>query len=180
VRAAQRNECCLVERGLIGEALELRILLNIKCDDPWCVVGGRGHDARNGVGDIIMRVRSVVDRVAPGSTRPALKPKELYDRARVIEKVDAARVQHRQESEIDFALVLLRRLIRDSVCRESFPRPFACVSVSGHRRDAIGFQRLRELNNYAVRTERRLTLGDAIENRPIVLEVRDRERHRVA
>ena len=183
VPCGQRNETSVASSSAVSsaKALEPRDFFSIKPDDPWHVVGGRCHDSCNGVTYVILgAIRRVVDCVATGSTCTALKPEELQDSARIIEQVDTARIQHRQESEIDFALVLLGRLIRYSVGRKSFPRPFASVAVSGHRRDAIDFQRLRELNDDAVGTERRLPLGDTIENRPIVFAVRNRERHAVA
>jgi hypothetical protein len=48
-----------------------------------------------------MTARRVVDAVSPAALCPALKSAELGDQARVIEQLDAARVQERQNVAID-------------------------------------------------------------------------------
>ena len=68
-----------------------------------------GEDATRGIGQIIVAMRPVIDRIASASTGPTLEPPELRQEAGRIEQLDSMGVQRRQGVPVDRRLRLARR-----------------------------------------------------------------------
>ena len=60
--------------------------------------------AGNGVGDVVVRARRVVDAVPTAARRPAFQPAELGHETRMVEQLDAPAVQQRQKVDVQVGL----------------------------------------------------------------------------
>jgi tetratricopeptide (TPR) repeat protein len=58
----------------------------------------------------------MVDRIPPTARRPALEPNELREEAGVVEKLDAPRIEKRQELAVEVAL----HLVRYAICNADY------------------------------------------------------------
>ena len=117
--------------------------------------------------------------VSAASRCAALKSNELRNHARIVEQVQASRIQQRQKAEVKLAPIQFGRLIANPMHLEALARPFACISVARHGRDAIGLQCACKLGNGRFRAEGRFAFEHAIEDNSIPLLVRDGARHGV-
>ena len=71
-------------------------------------MNSRGH-ARNNVGEIVVTVRRMIDGVTTAARGAPLQRTKLRDKARMIEKLDLAAVNQRQEIAIEIALRTRRK-----------------------------------------------------------------------
>ena len=85
------------------------------------------HRQHNGTGnrhrDVVMGASRVRDRVPARGCRAALQAQELPDHPRVVEQLDAARIQDRQKREVVVGREALRDLIGDPEIAELLTRP---------------------------------------------------------
>src|SRR6516162_3397464 len=103
-----------------------------------------------------MSTRRMVDAISPRPRCATFEPNELRGKARVVEQLDALRVQQRKQVMIDVRLRPRARLELDPVLTEADYWPFARVSVAPHAADSEA-------------AEERCTLGDCglgIKRRP--------------
>jgi hypothetical protein len=71
--------------------------------------------ARNGVGEVVVPARRVVDAVPTAARRSALQPAELGDKARMVEQLDAVAIQERQKIRVQAGLRLRALLAADAL-----------------------------------------------------------------
>src|SRR5262245_8589164 len=93
--------------------------------------------AGRGIRNVVMSPGAMVDRVPAASTDTSFEPAELADEFRVIKQSGLAGVDEREKVAIEDALRLSRGFVSNAVLAELLSRPFARVSVAGHRRHAI-------------------------------------------
>ena len=91
----------------------------------------------------------VVDCVLATAGRAALQATQLPRRPRMIEQLDLARVQHRQQIPIQLRAHLFRNLIRDAVLLEAFPWPLP-REIQHHLRDCFSCLRNPALRHYTL------------------------------
>ena len=76
---------------------------------------GSDQGASHRVGEIVMRTRRMVDRIASVARRATLEAKELGVQPRHVEEFDTLGVQERKKIAVEVALGLLGRLVGDPV-----------------------------------------------------------------
>ena len=79
--------------------------------------------ARNGVGEVVVPARRVVDAVPTAARRPALQPAELGDKARMIEQLDAVAIQERQKIRLQAGLRFGALLATDALRSKALHDP---------------------------------------------------------
>ena len=102
-----------------------------------------------------MAARRMINRITPAASRPAFEAKKLRSEALVIKKINAPRIQQRQQRAIKFRLALIARQIVDAMLAKLLTRRFAGVPT-------IGFQQRRVFGYKAFRRKWRLHFSDAI------------------
>ena len=79
---------------------------------------GRIGDAGNGIRQVIVSVRGVVNRILAGARHTALETDDLRDEPVVLRQHDAAAVQQRQKIAVEVGLGLLRNLVAEAMPAE--------------------------------------------------------------
>jgi hypothetical protein len=83
------------------------------------------------------REHLVHDRWNPATAcRAALQPAQLRDEPRMIQELDAAAIQHRQQVAVNVGLGLVGSEIFDAMHGEALARPQAAISITANRANA--------------------------------------------
>ena len=102
------------------------------------------HHAANGVGDVVMRARRVVDAVAAAARRAALQALQLRRQLRMVEQLDALGAEQRNAVAVNVGFRFLRGFVSDAMSAEALDGPLASVAVAADAMQIIAFQRLGE------------------------------------
>ena len=123
---------------------------------------GRIGDAGNGIRQVVVSVRGVVNRILAGARHAALETDDLRDEAVVLRQHDAAAVQQRQQVAVEVGLGLLRDLVAEAMPAERLLDELAAKMVAGDLGDAIELAERGELVDDSLRRERRARFADDI------------------
>ena len=98
------------------------------------------HRTRDRVTQIVVRAGPVIDLDLPATRGAAFKADELSFETGMVQQIDHARVNERQQLLVELRLWLRRGLISDPVDEKPFSWPFSRVSIARDGFDAVRLQ----------------------------------------
>jgi hypothetical protein len=128
----------------------------------------RGSHTGNRINNVVVATGTVINRVAATARGSAFEAAQLRDQASVVEQVDLARINGRQQVAIQVALGFCARLAVDALLGKALDRPQAAPTVASYFRDAVTLKQRGELNRYVRRREWRPALPRSVDNRGVV------------
>ena len=111
------------------------------------LVDRRGGHAGNCVGDIVVGAGRVIDTVATAASGTPFESTQLVYQLRVVQQIDAHRINQRHQINIQVTVRLGRSLVPDAEFCKLLNRPLSCVVVTHDLRYVIAPQQLRKFAN---------------------------------
>ena len=103
------------------------------------LVDGCGH-AGNCIGDIVVGAERVIDTVAATACGAPFKSTQLVYQLRVVQQIDAPRINQWHQINIQVAFGPGRRLVADAEFCKPLTRPLTRVVIAHNLRDAVALQ----------------------------------------
>src|SRR5262245_57419992 len=117
----------------------------------------------------------MVDAVAATTRSAPLQADELRQQARMVEQIDAYRVDDREQDSLQVGLGPRREIVCDPMLAKAFAWPLTTITIADDAQTTISFERTGKLTDNALRREWRLDLAQHIDHRHLALLVTNRQ-----